>query len=156
MVSVVDGGGLALETVTVMGAESVVLPALSVAGATSVYGPSPGWVLQVTAYGAVVSAAPITVPAVKSQLAPAQKRNSTWATPESASLALAVRLTPLLTVVPAAGAVIATLGGVVSGGPVLVTVTVTGGESVVLPTLSVARASRVYDPSAGWVVHATE
>src|SRR5215211_9172262 len=98
-----------------MGAESVMLPALSVARATSVYDPSAGWVLQLTAYGAVVSAAPITVPAVKLQLAPAQKRNSTWATPDCASLALAVRLTPLLTVAPAAGAVIATLGPALSG-----------------------------------------
>ena len=66
-----------------------------------------------------MSAVPIAVPVAKSQLLPAQYRNSTWATPESASLASALRLTPLLTVAPAAGAVIATLGGVVSGGPVL-------------------------------------
>src|SRR3954469_64435 len=96
----------------------------------------------------------MTVPVLQSQLLPAQYRNSTWATPESASLASAVRLTPLLTVAPAAGAVIATLGGVVSGGPAE-TVTLTGEESVVLPTLSVARARRVYGPSAGWLVHVT-
>ena len=101
-----------------------------------------------------MSGVPIAVPVAKLQLAPAQYRNSTWATPESASLASALRLTPLLTVAPVTGAVIATLGGVVSGGPVE-TVTLTGAESVVLPTLSVARATSVYDPSAGWLVHVT-
>ena len=39
----------------------------------------------------------------------------TWATPAGASLASALRLTPLLTVAPAAGSVIATLGAPLSG-----------------------------------------
>src|ERR687897_955797 len=97
----------------------------------------------------------MAVPALQVQLLPAQERNSTWATPESASLALALRLTPLLTVAPAAGAVMATLGPSLSDGPALTMVTVTGDESVVLPTWSVAREMRVYCPSAGWAVHVT-
>ena len=38
----------------------------------------------------------------------------------------------------------------------LLTVTVTVDESVVLPTLSVARATIVYVPFSGWLFHATE
>ena len=41
-------------------------------------------------------------------------------------------------------------------GPVLSTVTVRSAESVVFPTLSVARATMVYVPSAGWPLHVTE
>jgi hypothetical protein len=41
-------------------------------------------------------------------------------------------------------------------GPVLSTVMVRSAESVVFPTLSVARATMVYVPSAGWPLQVTE
>jgi hypothetical protein len=41
-------------------------------------------------------------------------------------------------------------------GPVLSTVTVRSAESVVFPTLSVARATMVYVPSGGCPLHVTE
>jgi hypothetical protein len=65
-----------------------------------------------------VSGVPMTVPAANVQLAPAQYRNSTWATPERASLALASIWAScffVVTVAPLAGAVIATLGPALSG-----------------------------------------
>ena len=61
---------------------------------------------------------PIAVPAANVQLLPAQYRNSTWATPESVSLALTSIWAScffVVTVAPFAGAVIATLGPVLSG-----------------------------------------
>ena len=57
----------------------------------------------------------MAVPVAKSQLLPGQYRNSTWATPESASVDVAETACPFWTVAPAAGAVIATLGPALSG-----------------------------------------
>ena len=55
---------------------------------------------------------------------------------------------------PNVTAVAMSTDGVVA--PALLTVTVTVDESVVLPTLSVARATIVYVPFAGWLFHVTE
>src|SRR4051794_33504244 len=94
-----------------MGAESVVLPTLSVARAMRVYDPSAGWLLQLTVYGAVVSGVPINV-----QLLPAQYWNSTFATPEIVSLGAAETACPFLIVAPAAGALSAKATGPVLSG----------------------------------------
>ena len=50
-----------------------------------------------------MSGVPIAVPAAKSQLLPAQYRNSTWATPESASVDVAETACPFWIVAPAGG-----------------------------------------------------
>ena len=65
--------------------------------------------------------------------------------PEPVSVAPAVSDWPFRIAAAAAGAAIDTAGGVLS------TLTIVVVESVVLPALSVARASRVYWPSAGWL-----
>src|SRR5204863_5648787 len=98
--------GAVLATVTVTPAEVVELPAASRATAVSVCDPSAAVIeSQVMVYGVVVSSAPIGVPSTK---------NRTPATP-TLSEALAVTGTVLPdTVDPAIGAVMATVGGVVS------------------------------------------
>jgi len=101
---VVSGGG-ALLTVTLTEEESVVLPTLSVARASRVYGPSAGWLVQLTVYGALL-AVPINV-----QLLPAQYRNSTRATPERASVGAAETACPFWIVAPSAGALSAKAAG---------------------------------------------
>src|SRR5258708_4600166 len=131
------GGGAALETVTVTGAEGVLLPAASRAIAVTVCGP----LLAVTVspdieYGAVVSSAPRFAPSML---------NCTPATP-TLSAALAVTVTVADTVWPLLGEVMLTVGGVVSGGGALATVTVIGAEVVRVPAASRAIAGRVCGP----------
>ena len=90
---------------------------------------------QETEYGDVVSSAP--------KLAP-----STWnCTLATATLSLAFAVIEMveLTVAPFAGAVIETVGGVVSG-LLLLTVTVTVALVVLLPAASFAIARNVCDP----------
>src|SRR6266850_4262761 len=99
-----DSRTLPLATVTPTGAEVVALPAASRATAVRICGPSERVVeSQLTVYGAAVSSAPRTAPS---------RRNWTPATP-TLSVALAVTATVPATE-PAAGAVMATVGGVVS------------------------------------------
>src|SRR5436309_539311 len=117
---VVLGGG-ALETVTVTPAEVVRLPAASRAVAVRVCEPLLVLaVFQETEYGEVVSSAPKAAPS---------SRNWTPATP---TLSEALALTAVVpdTVAPPAGEVMLTVGGVVSGGGALETVTVTPAEVV--------------------------
>jgi hypothetical protein len=115
---VVSGGG-ALDTVTVTGAEVLELPAASRAIAVMVCEPlAAPVVFQETEYGALVSSAPKLMPSIL---------NCTPTTP-TLSEALAVKLVVPETVAPAAGDVTLTVGGVVSGGGALDTVTVTGAE----------------------------
>src|SRR5437660_12461273 len=100
-----DSRTLPLATVTPTGAEVVALPTASRATAVRVYGPSERVVeSQLTVYGAAVSSAPRAAPL---------SRNCTPATP-TLSVALAVTATVPATLEPAAGAVMATVGGVVS------------------------------------------
>src|SRR5205807_7404316 len=109
-------GGV-LSTVTLTAAEVTVLPAASRAVAVNVCDPSatPA-VFHATAYGADVFSAPSGAPSPK---------NCTPATPMlSAALALTV-IVPV-TAVPADGAVMATVGGVLS----TVTLTAAGVEEV--------------------------
>ncbi len=117
------GGGVLLATVTVTSAEVLLLPAASRAIAVMLCEPSLAVaVFHEIEYGAVVaSALPLT---------PLSSRNCTPTTP-TLSEALAVTVTVPFTVAPLAGAVILTVGGVVSGGGgggALFTVTVTGAE----------------------------
>lgn len=75
------------------------------------------------------------------------RRNCTLATATlSVALADTVTLDPL-TVEPLAGAVILTVGGVVSAGGTLSTVTFTTVDVVVLPAASRATAVRLWAPS---------
>src|SRR5205807_2249614 len=133
-------GGV-LSTVTLTAAEVTVLPAASRAVAVNVCDPSatPA-VFHATAYGADVFSAPSGAPSTK---------NCTPATPMlSAALALTV-IVPL-TAVPADGAVMAAVGGVLS------TVTLTAAEESVVPAASRATAVKVCEPSATLAVfHAT-
>src|SRR5688572_22591750 len=110
------------------------LPAPSRATAVSCCTPVRPAVFHCTEYGAVVSV-PITV-------APA--RNCTCATP-MLSVALALTVTVPLTS-PPVGAVMLTVGGVVSA--TLATVTATPGELVELPNASKAAAVSVAAPLA--------
>src|SRR6266849_72305 len=113
------GGGAALDTVTVTGAEVARLPAASRATAVSACDPFATLVVsQGTEYGAVVSSAPSAALSTK---------NCTPATP-TLSEALAVTVVVPETGVPDPGDVILTVGGVVSAGAALDTVTVTGAE----------------------------
>src|SRR5258708_438407 len=131
------GGGAALETVTVTGAEGVLLPAASRATAVMVCGPLLAvTVFQEIEYGAVVSSAPRFAPSML---------NCTPATP-TLSAALAVTVTVADTVWPLLGEVMLTAGGVVSGGGALATVTVIGAGVVRLPAASRAIAVRVCGP----------
>src|SRR6478609_2760885 len=129
-----------LLTVTVTVADVVLLPAASRATAVS------AWLPFVTAlvsheaeYGDVVSSDPRLVPSTL---------NCTPTTP-TLSAALADTDTVPCTEAPPAGAVIDTVGAVVS---VLLTVTVTADEVVVFPAWSRATAVRVYEPLATVVV----
>src|SRR6185295_3566031 len=120
---VVSGGG-AFDTVTVTVAEVVRLPAASRALAVSWCEPlATAVVFQETEYGDVVSSPPSVAPSTK---------NCTPATP---TLSEAVALTLIVpdTVAPFAGAVMLTVGGVVSAGGAFDTVTVTADEVVRLP-----------------------
>src|SRR5436190_653872 len=101
------GGGALLFTVTVTGAEGVLLPAASRAIAVILCGPSlTVAVFHETEYGAVVTS---TLP-----LTPLSSRNCTPATP-TLSEALAVTVTVADTVWPLRGGPVLTEGGVVSG-----------------------------------------
>src|SRR5712692_5677262 len=94
-----------LATVTVTGAEVVTLPAASRATAVRVYEPFATAVVYAgTAYGAVVSSAPMSMPSYL---------NCTPTTPTS-SEALAVIGTVPQSVAPDGGETMATVGGVVS------------------------------------------
>src|SRR5258705_6775408 len=106
---VAGGGGAALETVTVTGAETGLrLPAASRAIAVILCEPSFAVaVFHETEYGAVVASA---LP-----LAPSSSRNCTATTP-TLSEALALTDTVPLTVWPLTGEVMLTDGGVVSPG----------------------------------------
>src|SRR5436309_14111278 len=98
-------GIAAFATVTVTTAEVVTLPAASRATAVSAWLPlAAPVVFHETAYGALVSSAPRLLPS---------SLNCTPTTPTS-SLALAVTVTVFDTVAPPAGAVILTVGGVLS------------------------------------------
>src|SRR5882724_10941315 len=131
------GGGAALDTVTVTGADVVRLPAASRATAVIVCGPSLDAVVSTeTEYGAVRSSAASATPSPK---------NCTPTTP-TLSAALADNVTVPLSVPPFAGAVMFTVGGVVSAGGPLATVTVTGADVVLLPAASRATAVMVCGP----------
>src|SRR5439155_864021 len=139
----VAAGGAALVTVTVTGAEVVVLPAASRATAVRVCEPlAAPVVFQEIEYGAVVSSAPKLAPSIL---------NCTPATP-TLSAALAVIVTVAGTVWPFAGELMLTVGGVVSGGGALATVTVTGAEVVVFPAASRSPTGRLCDLLAAPVV----
>jgi hypothetical protein len=99
---------LVLATFTLTGADGLVLPEVSEARAVRVWAPLGAVrVSQASAYGATVSSAPVAVPST---------RNWTPAT-ATLSLASAVTLTMPLTCAVLAGAVIETVGGVVSEEP---------------------------------------
>ena len=138
------GGVVSFETVTVTAAAVVVLPAASRATAVSVCEPLLAVVVfHETVYGAVVSSAPRFAPS---------RRNWTPTTP-TLSDALAVTVVVPVTVAPFAGAVMLTVGGVVS----FETVTVTAAAVVVLPAASRATAVSVCEPLPAVVVfHETE
>src|SRR6266516_110387 len=142
------GGVLSLETVTVTALEVVAFPAASRARAVSVWEPLLAVVVfQETEYGAVVSSAP--------KLAPSS-RNWTPATP-TLSEALAFTVIVPATVAPDKGDVMLTVGGVVSGGGPLDTVTVTGSELHWRPRRSRPTAVSVWEPFPLVVVfHETE
>src|SRR5439155_14015801 len=127
-------------TVTTTAADVVKLPAASRATAVSVWLPlAEAVVIQVSAYGALV----ISVP----RLAPSSL-NCTPAT-RTLSDALALTVTAPVSVEPPAGAVIATVGGVVS---TLLTFTTTAAELARLPAVSRATAASVWLPLAEAVV----
>src|SRR6266571_327993 len=134
----------ALDTVTVTAKEVAWLPAASRAVAASVCEPFAILVVsRATEYGAAVSSAPSTAPS---------NRNCTPATP-TLSEASALTLIVPDTVAPFAGAVIDTVGGVVS----LNTVTVTELEVYWRPSRSLATAVKVCEPLLAAVVsHETE
>src|SRR5262249_53585095 len=120
---VVSGAG-PFDTITVTAAEVVRLPAGSRAPAVGGGGPLREVVVSTEIeYGAVVSSAPSGAPSPK---------NCTPATP---TLSAAVAVTEIApdTVVPFAGEVMLAVGGVVSGGGALFTVTVIAAEVVRLP-----------------------
>ena len=129
------GGGAVLETVTVVPADVAELPAASRARASVVCEPFVAVAGRSHAieYGAVVSSAP--------RLAPSS-RNWTPATP-TLSLALAVTDHRAAHLALAAGAVIATVGGVVSRAAVVVAVTV-GRRRRQVPAASSARTAYLY------------
>src|SRR5947208_4845987 len=133
------GGVVSLDTVTVTAADGAVLPAASRATAVKVCEPLPAVVVsQETEYGAVVSSPP--------RLAPSSL-NWTPTTP-TLSDALAATVVVLETVDPPAGAMMLTVGAVVS----LETVTVTDEAVVVLPAASRATAVSVCDALVAVVV----
>src|SRR5437867_1629182 len=106
--------GDALSTVTLTAADVAVLPAASRATAVKVWDPlTASVVFHEREYGTVVSSAPRLTPS---------SLNCTPTTP-TLSVALAETVTVPATVAPAAGAVIDTVGGVVSGSGAVVNVT---------------------------------
>src|SRR5436190_919888 len=106
-VAVASAGGAALATITLTGADVVVLPAASRATAVNACDPSATVVVfQLIEYGEMVSATSTCTPSTK---------NVTAATPLSSS-ALALNGTVANTVVPLPGVVTDTDGAVVSGG----------------------------------------
>src|SRR5437773_3828347 len=120
------------ETVTVTAADVIVLPAASRATAVRVCDALLVVVVsQLTVNGGDRSSVPRFAPS---------SLNCTPATP-TLSEALAVTVTVLLTVAPAAGAVMLAVGGVLS----LKTVTVTAADVILLPAASRATAVRVCD-----------
>src|SRR3989442_14071079 len=124
------GGGALFETVTVTPDDVLVFPAASRATAVSVCDPSgTAAVFQLMEYGEAVSSAPTFVP------------SSLNCTPTTATLSLALAVTGVVpeSVDPAAGAVMLTVGDVVS----LFTATLTGAEVVTLPAASRATAVSV-------------
>jgi hypothetical protein len=136
------GGGATFDTVTVTVTLVVELPAASFAIARNVCDPLLAVVVsQEVVYGEAVSKVPRL---------PASSWNCTLATP-TLSLALAVTETVPLIVAPFAGALIDTVGGVVSGVPLL-TVTVTVALVVLLPAASLAIARSVCEPLLDVVV----
>src|SRR5258705_3196619 len=145
---VAGGGGAALETVTVTGAETGLrLPGASRAIAVILCEPSLAVaVFHEIEYGAVVaSALPLT---------PSSSRTCTPTTP-TLSEAVAVTVAVPFTVAPLLGAVILPVGGVVSGGGgggALFTVTVTAETGLTLPAASRATAVRVCEPLLAEVV----
>src|SRR5437870_2928816 len=117
--------GGALSTVTLTAAVVAVLPAASRATAVKLWEPlATRVVFQEIAYGAAVTSAPRLTPS---------SLNCTPTTP-TLSVALAETVTVPATVAPAAGAVIDTVGGVVSGGAAVVNVP--SPETARLPTAS--------------------
>src|SRR5207244_10696398 len=129
------GGVVSFATVTLTAAEVVRLPAASRAMAVSVWAPLAAVVVvQDTEYGAAVTSAP--------RLAPSSL-NCTPPTP-TLSAAVAVTETVPATVLPAIGAVMETVGGVVS----VVAVTLTAAEVARLPAASEARAPRAWRAEA--------
>src|SRR5438093_3152908 len=136
-------GDVVSETVTATALDVVAFPAASRARAVSEWDPGLAVVVfHETEYGAVVSSAP--------RLAPSSM-NWTPTTP-TLSEALAVTLIVPETVVPDKGDVMLTVGGVVSGGGPLETVTVMGPDVDGLPAASRARAVRVCEPLLAVVV----
>src|SRR5881296_138461 len=106
--------GGALSTVTLTALAGAVLPAASRATAVTECAPFAAVeVIQARVYGAAVTSAPRFAP------------SSLNCTPTTATLSVALAETVIVpaTVAPAAGAVIATVGGVVSGGAAVVNVT---------------------------------
>src|SRR5437660_1467507 len=137
------GGVVSLKTVTVTAADVVVFPAASRATAVSVCDALVAvLVSHATAYGAAVSSVPRFAPSIL---------NCTPTTP-TLSDAVAVIVVVPETVAPLAGAVILTVGGVVS----FETVTVIAAEVVVFPAASRATAVSVCPALRSAVVsHAT-
>ena len=132
-----------LSTVIVTPVEVALLFEVSLATAVKVWLPFVRLVvLKEMEYGAVVSSAPILEP-------------STWNwTPATATLSEALAETVMVaeTVEPGLGAVIETVGGVVSEEEVLSTVTFTPAEVVLLFEVSLATAVKVWVPLATPVV----
>jgi hypothetical protein len=136
-------GGVVSETVTVTALDVVAFPAASRARAVKVWEPGRAVVVfHESEYGALVSSA---------LRLPPSSMNWTPATP-TLSAAFAVTLIVPETVDPGAGDVMLTVGGVVSGGGPLETVTVTAAEVVAFPAASRARAVRVCVPLLAVVV----
>jgi hypothetical protein len=132
---VVSGGGITtLLTLIVIVAEGVLLPAASLATAVRVWLPlAREVVLRVVEYGEVVSKEPRLEPS---------SLNWTLATPTlSEAVAETLTLAPE-TVALLVGAVIETVGGVVSGGTLLTVIEI-AEDVVVLPAESVATAVRL-------------
>src|SRR6266852_1662722 len=97
--------GVGLATVTVTGAEVATLPATSRATAVRVYEPFATAVVYAgTAYGAVVSSAPMSMPSYL---------NCTPTTPTSSEALATMGIVPQM-VAPEGGETMATVGGVVS------------------------------------------
>jgi hypothetical protein len=135
-------GVVALLTVTVTTALMVLFPAASRAIAPSLCAPLLAFVVSHEyAYGADASKPPALIPSTW---------NCTLATP-TLSAAFAETLTVPETLAPAAGALIDTVGGVVSA-DVLLIVTVTAALVVLFPAPSFAMALNTCDPLLVFVV----